>query len=43
MINTSILECISLHYVSPESLAMPKEITDCVAAAGISQVERVIF
>ena len=32
------LESISLHYVSPPSLAMPTDVTDCVAAAGISQV-----
>lgn len=34
-----LLESITLHYVSPPSLAMPKDIFDCVAAAGISQVE----
>ncbi|CAF1565450.1 unnamed protein product, partial [Adineta ricciae] len=28
---------ISLHYVCPPSLAMPTDVTDCVAAAGISQ------
>ncbi|CAF1336207.1 unnamed protein product [Adineta steineri] len=28
---------ISLHYVSPQSLAMPQDIVDCVAAAGIPQ------
>jgi len=33
-----LLESISLHYVSPPSLAMPQDIIDCVAAAGIPQV-----
>ncbi|CAF0784945.1 unnamed protein product [Rotaria sordida] len=28
---------ISLHYVSPSSLAMPQDVMDCVAAAGIPQ------
>ncbi|UJR35525.1 hypothetical protein I4U23_028279 [Adineta vaga] len=28
---------ISLHYVSPPSLAMPQDVVDCVASAGISQ------
>jgi carbamoyl-phosphate synthase/aspartate carbamoyltransferase/dihydroorotase len=32
------LESISLHYVSPPSLAMPHDIIDCVAKAGIPQV-----
>jgi hypothetical protein len=33
-----LLESITLHYVSPPSLAMPQDIVDCVAAAGIPQV-----
>jgi carbamoyl-phosphate synthase/aspartate carbamoyltransferase/dihydroorotase len=32
------LESISLHYVSPPSLAMPQDIIDCVGKAGIPQV-----
>jgi aspartate carbamoyltransferase catalytic subunit len=38
MICCSRLESISLHYVSPPSLTMPKDIVDRVAAVGIPQV-----
>jgi carbamoyl-phosphate synthase/aspartate carbamoyltransferase/dihydroorotase len=38
IIKQFFLESISLHYVSPPSLAMPQDIIDCVGNAGISQV-----
>lgn len=37
------LESISLHYVSPPSLAMPKQIMELVDKAGISQVTSCFF